>query len=356
MTVEVHVRSMRPDERDLELFRESFAKNSPRPRSSESLRWQYLANTADRVFVDLALADDEKKVAAIYATLPGFMRIGGERRLIVQSLDTLTDADFRGKGLFVSLAKRTFERAGKDGCALVYGFPNGNSAHGFFKKLGWTSLDPVPFLVRPLRTKYFTEKLPKRIAPFASALPDLPLAFRQPRSPRGYRVQELEAFDERVTELWRAFASGIDVALDRDAAYLRWRIGEKPEEAYRTLALEKDGRLDALCIFAVKDKHGGRIGYVLDVLFRPGAASAGRRLLATAVAQMAAAKADAVLAWCFAHSPNYFAHLANGFFPLPEKLRPIELHLGVRAFDPAIAARVERREAWYVSYLDSDTV
>jgi GNAT superfamily N-acetyltransferase len=52
-----------------------------------------------------------------------------------QSGDTMTDPRYRNKGLFTTLAKRTFKKAKEEGIDFVFGFPNDNSLHGF-EKLG----------------------------------------------------------------------------------------------------------------------------------------------------------------------------------------------------------------------------
>ncbi len=67
--------------------------------------------------------------------------------------------------------------------------------------------------------------------------------------------------------------------------------------------------------------------------------------------------ADLVFAWCFPHSPNRSAHTRAGFVEFPVRMRPVELHVGARA----LAAGADRGlvvdpAAWYMSYLDSDTV
>lgn len=350
------MRPLRADAGDLELFRQCFAKNSERPRSKESLEWQYWKNTSGKMFVDVALAPNEEKLAAIYASLPGWMRIGGKRRLALQSLDTLTDADFRGKGLFVTLAKKTFARATEDGAALIYGFPNGNSAHGFFKKLGWTSLDPIPFLLRPLRLSYAADRLNMPSA-VRALVPKTPLV-----APFGRRaregVREIDSVDPRMTQLWEKFSPGIGVSIDRDAAYLKWRVFERPDAGYRTLVFEEGGALRAMCVYTVKDKHGGRIGYVMELLHDRTVAGmrAASHLLGLAIRAMSDEGSDSVLAWSLPHSGSFAIYARHAFFPLPEKLRPIELHFGVRAFDPEVASIVTRRDQWYLSYLDSDTV
>ncbi|MBM4780049.1 MAG: hypothetical protein GQE15_20280 [Archangiaceae bacterium] len=63
-----------------------------------------------------------------------------------------------------------------------------------------------------------------------------------------------------------------------------------------------------------------------------------------------------MIAWCLEHSPNHRAYRSNGFFPLPERLRPIELHVGVRSLAAPAEANLGNRRNWYLSYLDSDTV
>ena len=65
---------------------------------------------------------------------------------------------------------------------------------------------------------------------------------------------------------------------------------------------------------------------------------------------------NVALAWCFRHSPNARAHFRAGFFPLPERLRPIELHFGVRVLDESLTQVLRDRRNWYISYCDSDTV
>lgn len=351
-------RAMDAHSRDLTLFGECFARNGSE-RAGAALQWQYLDNPTRELFVDLAVADAGARIAAIYATLPIFVRVGGQRRLALQSLDTLTDADFRGKGLFTKLAGATFARAEQRGAAFIYGFPNGASAPGFFKKLGWVKLDPVPFLIRPLRTRYVAERLhlAERLRVPPHALPDLPLHLGEPPVPPWLRLERIDRFDARFDALWEDFAAGVGVAVERGAEYLNWRLVDKPGESYENLALfDRQGRAVAFASFCVKDKHGGRVGYLMELLHRPGRRAAAWLLAQRALARMTRARADVALAWCLPHSLPYPALLASGFAPLPERFRPIELHMGVRPFDASLTGLLGARESWYVSYLDSDTV
>src|SRR5689334_17290462 len=122
---------MTGSDEDLCRFAGCFEANGD-PKDPRVLRWQYQENPVQRVYVDLALdtspssqgSSQEDKVAAIYATFPVEMQIGAHRVVGVQSLDTLTDSAYRGRGLFTTLAASVYERCRESGVALVYGFPN----------------------------------------------------------------------------------------------------------------------------------------------------------------------------------------------------------------------------------------
>lgn len=337
---------------DLELFRACFARHDS-PRSREALEWQYWNNPTGELFVNFAMAGPET-VAAIYASLPVFVRVDGCVRLGVQSLDTVTDEAFRGRGLFARLAQSTFAHAERASAAFIYGFPNKNSAHGFFGRLGWTNMDPVPFLVRPLRSAYVLERA--GLARHARLLPNVRLQFGGGRVRRGVNVERVATFDERHTLLWQAFAANVGVAVERDARYLQWRLVQKPGESYETFAAYERETCVALVSHCVKTKHGGKIGYVMESLARPGHESTCRALLRDALADMTDRGADVALAWCMRHAATFPSFLRTGFVPFPERFRPIDLHFGARSFDATSSTSILDRRRWYLSYLDSDTV
>jgi GNAT superfamily N-acetyltransferase len=343
-------RAMGTDESELIAFRECFERNGTR-RRLDALRWQYFDNPAGARFVRFAVC--EERLAAIYAVQPALARAQGTPVLAAQSVDTLVDADFRGRGLFTKMAEAVYRSVRERGGAFVYGFPNANSAPGFFQKLGWVSLDPVPFLVRPVRTAYFASKLPLgRWLPkrFSWRLP-----IWGPQLEANQELRPIAEIGPELNPLWKQFASNIVIAVERSPEYLRWRLA-KPGERYQCVGVFEARRLIAFCAYTTVDKHGGRIGYVVELLHDPDRERAGAALLVECARRMAADGADALLAWCFDHSPNAGAYRRAGFFHLPERLRPIELHIGVRPLDESLRSVLCDRRNWYISYCDSDTV
>jgi GNAT superfamily N-acetyltransferase len=355
---ELEYRPLVPEAPDLARLAACFAANGD-PKDLGVLDWQYRDNPVTAggggSFVDLALERGTDRVGAVYATFPVTFQLGGQRTVGVQSLDTLTDADHRGKGLFTRMAAGVYDRCAEHGVALVYGFPNASSAPGFFGKLGWTRLNPVPFVALPLRTRFFLRRfgVPSRVTRW---VPDrAPLRGRPPLLGSDEEVAVAHLLGPEVDELWARFGEQVRIAVVRDRSYLAWRLA-RPGGGYRVLAFRRGGELRGLAVVTVKDKHGGRVGYVMELLHVPEDPRAGEVLLHAVVDECEREGADLVLAWSFDHAPNHRAFHRVGFRSLPEALRPIELHFGARALAAPPDAAIGNRRNWYLSYLDSDTV
>ncbi|WP_028892762.1 GNAT family N-acetyltransferase [Tenacibaculum sp. 47A_GOM-205m] len=336
----------------LSLFKRCFDKNGS-PKEEEKVKWQFLESPINERYVDIALDKKNNQVAAIYAIFPIAFILDSKIVTASQSLDTMTDKDYRGKGLFVNLAKDVYDKASQNNIQFVYGFPNGNSIHGFIRKLNWINLDPVPFLIKPLKTKYFT----KRIS-FLSWLPNINLSkVKNKLVIKDISIIENNLFPNEVNKIWYEFSKSFKVALNRDKEYLDWRYLKKPLENYRIIhAYTKENEYLGFVVFAIKEKHGGKIGYVMELIYNPSSKKVGEVLLSYAVNEMKKSQCDCVLSWCFDHSPNYNAFKKSKFYKIPEKLKPIELHFGVRFFNSETSEIINNRENWYLSYSDSDTV
>jgi hypothetical protein len=84
----------------------------------------------------IAYADDGTP-AAYYGVFPCNVMLNDKKYLAAQSGDTMTHPAHRGQGLFISLAKQTFQLAKDNDVKFIFGFPNENSYPGFVKKLEW---------------------------------------------------------------------------------------------------------------------------------------------------------------------------------------------------------------------------
>lgn len=103
----------------------------------------------------IAVDKKTKTPAAYYGVFPLQLKINENLTLAAQSGDTMTHPDHRKRGLFIELAKLTFEECRKQGIKLIYGFPNDNSYHGFINKLNWEHIDDIERWDLKLNTKTF---------------------------------------------------------------------------------------------------------------------------------------------------------------------------------------------------------
>jgi GNAT superfamily N-acetyltransferase len=296
------------------------------------LEWKFRHSPAGSGMV--AVARDGKRILGLNGFMSAPFTIEGAKGIGFQSMDTIVSPEARGQGVFSRLLNTFYDQAD---ASLLYGFPNANSSPAFFGKLGWTRFAQVPMLFRPLRTGFLARR-------FARFLPDIRLPLTGRRFPD---AREMKRFDESTTKAWRDFAAETRCAVDRDCDFLNWRLADHPTETYSILGAD-DG---AFVASNVADKHGARIGYLMEAI---GPDTVLPALIGEALHRIRDQGAELALAWCLPGAPNYRAYRKAGFYPFPTRLRPIMLNFGARPIkgDPAV---ITDPSSWYISYLDSDT-
>lgn len=339
---------------DFDRYTEIFSPTDT-PKPFKKLSWLHLNNPSRQSYVNCYLPKEDTSVtAALYAVVPIEFKIGNKVQVACQSLDTITDERFRGQGLFITLAESVYQRCTSGKVAFVYGFPNIHSAKGFFRGLKWKNIASPPFLTKPFKTKYFTDKLLKRKI-FRNIIPQINLYRRRKiHLPADIAIKEITRFENDANTVWADFSQNINIAIERNKEYLNWRIFDNPDEEYKARGLYHNNKLVGYIIYSIKDKHGGRIGYVMDFIYRPSYVKFSKYLLFEAFNDMRDSNVDASLCWSFDHSPNYGFYKKYGFLKIPEKYQLIKLFFGARPFEK-LEVDINNVENWYLSYLDSDT-
>lgn len=87
--------------------------------------------------VGVLAKSESNELAGFYGVFPTILNYENKEILIAQSGDTMTSPNHRKKGLFIKLAKETYELAHTLDIKLIFGFPNKFSYPGFKKKLDW---------------------------------------------------------------------------------------------------------------------------------------------------------------------------------------------------------------------------
>lgn len=313
------------------------------------LRWQYTTPAGSAYLAFAHTGDDVHATAvAVYVALPFAVSHGGASRIAVQSIDTLTLPSHRGLGLVTILASEVYAAAESDGAVAVFGFPNGAFNPIATRRLSWHSLDPLPLLVRPVGLRYVRRRSGLRhraCSPWA-----------QPRHERnGIMTRRVGQVPADLSVLGAAADAG-RIGVTHDLDYIRWRSNRVGANYLILESRASDGSLVAVGMAALEPKHGCNLGYVLEVMARPDDGKAKRTMLRLLVASLRDSGADLVLGWGLPGDWRR-SYRRAGFVKFPPRLRPFELHFGVRVLSGAPSDWPLRdRDAWRISYLDSDTV
>lgn len=232
-----------------ELFRVVFGFD----RGAEHQNWKFRDNPAGAPIIAVAEAND--RIVGQYALWPTHLRLGSERVLGAQSLDTMTHPEYRGQGMFTVLAEECMRYAAARGVEALYGFPNDNSQPGFVRKLDWDCTGSVPMWVRPLKISVH-----RRTPSWAGAAADM-AARLLPRGRTGTFELSHGASPpenlEGLLALWHA-QKGL-CRVDRSPAQYLWRFAPAAGMRYQYVCAHRSGRLAGMGIWGIDIRNGNAV-------------------------------------------------------------------------------------------------
>lgn len=245
---EYEVREYRPGDEHgiLEAFNRIFAKVDPSfvPRTLEQWRWQFLGNPSGlRIWLCIT---PQGRVLAQYAGVPQRMRIEGEPACFSQSVDSLSDPEFR-RGLakvplFVQAGKAYDEHYGGTGPlkdTLMWGLPV-----------------PAAWRIGKKQLKYEYLRTQNKLVVAASALAHLRGA--------GVELEERADFPAEIDAFERAFGARYGCVAVRDAAQLNWRFHGDAKRRYRIALARRGGAIAGYAVQRVGHFDGRDDGLVCD--------------------------------------------------------------------------------------------
>ncbi len=341
---------------ELKKYKDFFNQNESE-KYLDILKWFHQDNLRGEQSILYAEEPESRNIAAIYTYLPTEVKCMDTTIPALQSFDTLTDQRHRGKGLFIQLATKLAEKETTKGNQLIFGFPNENSIKGFVKKLGFTYFGEVPFLIKPLKISYFIKKIIQKNKINEEGDSHCAIKINTEIKLRNHAIlKNIDNFGEDYDILWNVVKKSIPIGVNRDAAYMNWRFVNKPHTDYIRFGYYEESALKGIIIFTLKNKHGGKVGYLMELLFDPKNKQAGKELLRFSSRIFKENKTDVILAWCYTHSFNYATFKNAGFYNFPEKIRPQKLGVIVKVLKSKFEKDLLKIKNWYISYSDSDTV
>ncbi len=140
------IRPAVPGDRDaiLAVMRRSLGSDDD-PRYPQMFAWKHDQNPFGAS--PMWLAVDGDRVAAVRAFMRWEFVRGGRVVRAVRAVDTATDPDDQGKGLFTALTLHGLDALHDEGIDLVFNTPNSKSRPGYLK-MGWRMVGKVPAVAR----------------------------------------------------------------------------------------------------------------------------------------------------------------------------------------------------------------
>lgn len=132
------------------------------PKSEEYFIWKHEKNPFGSS--KILLAKEGGKIIGLRAFMKWQWRNKNEVIPAVRAVDTATDPDFQGKGIFKKLTLQAVEECKSEGFGLVFNSPNENSRPGYLK-MGWMDEGRMPLLlgVGSLMQAFYSENKNERI-------------------------------------------------------------------------------------------------------------------------------------------------------------------------------------------------
>lgn len=122
------------------LYKDCFGKLN----TDDYFKWRYLNNPYDDIQIIVAI--NASKLVSFYAVSPRELLFKNQTFKTAISLNTMTHPDYRGRGLFVTLADKLYKNLYNQGYEMVWGYPNNISHRTFISKLQWNNIYEIPTL------------------------------------------------------------------------------------------------------------------------------------------------------------------------------------------------------------------
>ncbi len=236
--------------------------------------WDWLYGSNPRGTPKIWLAEHITTGAIIgqSAIIPVGVKVGQKIVTGFQSIDTMTHPEYRGLGIYTTLAKRAYEDAKNEGWSIGYRFPNRFSYPIAVKKLGWFDIATMQILLKPLNWANtlklkISNRFLLRLGAIGGSLVDR-IFYRAKKAPivEGLKISRVTSFDERLNEFWNKIAPQYPIIVVKDSDYLNWRYINVPGRSYVVYVAESRKIIQGFVVFRCTHWQNTKVVMIFDVL------------------------------------------------------------------------------------------
>jgi len=281
-----------------------------------------------------------------FALIPRRVKIGNSVVLAGMMADATIHPDYRGQGVYMTLAKRVMTEVKNDGFKMAYAFGLGSRI--LTMKIPWACYERPP--VSGLRARSIEVSMQLTIvwnmkkivkifsrsillaqstyAGFRWLLPAFrktPLAsskwllrasaktsFALTADYSGFR--QVQYFDRRYDDFCVRAAENYDIITERNSRYLNWRyVDVPPNIEYTVFSAEEENQIKGYIVLRCLNHQGLMVGYIVDILALPNRDDVVRLLISKSLGFFKAKGMDMVRVLILSTHPYYEILLDSGF-------------------------------------------
>ncbi len=292
----------------------------------EYLKWQYLHNPGGKPYLYVSREASSKELAGQYLVIPINFNVLKVQIPGSLSLNTLTSPKFQGKGLFIKMAKATYEDCTSNNAYFTIGFPNPQSYPGFVRKLDFQHLGDIPLLIKPLKygkilLSYFKKNKKKH-----GGTIKLDTITNANIKLFDFKDKEVE---EKYNVFWNSISQQYKISTDKNFNFLKWRYYEIPTREYKLFYFEKDNLIKGLVILKAEHVWGFNVGIIMDFLVLDNNLQIGKKLLEHSKIIFRQANLDFITG-LHSNSNEYEIFKKSNYFKIPQKILPQKIHFIVK--------------------------
>ena len=328
----------------------------------EYLKWQYRDNPAGEAIINIGLNDTKDKVIGQYVIIPAIYKMFNKVDRGTISLNTLTHASYRGKGVFTGLAKAAFREC-ETKYAFTIGFPNQNSYHGFVTKLDFNTLENVPLLITPITLSILVQKKTNKILGTISKLfePIFNKSIRQVITKKESYVEEV-TYDNvhEMDGFWNQVQQKYNIMATRGSEFIKWRYLDAPCRDYKVYVLKDKHSILGYIVGGIQEVSGIKCGMVVDFLVKPDTdIQKINMLIDTVMNHFIKEKCEMAGALMYKHTEEYKLLRKKHFYKCPKCIEPQPFIPVIRTYNKdsnALNEEINKSQNWFLTMGDYDAV
>ncbi len=290
-------------------------------RTQEDWNWKNVDNPNLQNAGVVGVVGD--RVVSSYTIVGLKLNVLGSPVLIVQSTDTVIDADFRGKGYFQFLFNYAMRYGERLGAHAAIGFPNDQAIRTNLNQRQTNPLVVLRAFSQRLCFPHNSQSLKTALIGFAfKAWTESRLATRLFRLRVAVgsfvKIEKSSSIPESFEDLWNTVRKREIVSFWKDTDYMKWRYERNPRRKAEYILATKNGILCGLAAFIRR----GNITYITELMLRDLDVDLGKLIVNEILAD--SLKSGVEVVKFYGHDRGFFELVFSDFMRQPvEDIVPI---------------------------------